>query len=301
MSGRGQLNLIVSEPAHAAAACVGSKEHAAKALPILAAEHVFKADDAANPYAQLLTSEIFLLLRCQGAKHPARFQAGVRHQRIYQLEATGLGKLLPLRVEIKRAEKIDPDGYLDVLRGRLTSVNKFNRDVWIVFKVIDRPFSSVDVSFKLHLGMALRERHQLSVLIDGLRANMHRFVGLHDGHDQNKGPHCGNRHLEKCQPSQISGGLCHLLLGKQIVSSLLCCDLLGQRCSTRFSPFKILKAFNSVSFSLTLGLSRRSLRCRDTGGAGQGRNEGCGDQSKFQGCLPSFAARHSTSFYGVTS
>lgn len=301
MSGRGQLNLVVSETTHAAAACVGSKEHAAESLPILPSKNVFKADDAADPYAQLLTSEIGLLRRRQGAKYPARFQAGIRHQRIYQLEAAGLGKLLPLRVQLKRTEQINPDGYLNILRGRLTSVNKFNRDVWIVFKVIDRPLSSVDVSFKLHLRMALSERHQPSVLVDGHRADLHRFVGLHDRYDQHRGPYCGNHHLEQRKPSQISGRLCHLLLSKQIASSLLCCDLLGQRCSTRFGPFEILKAFSSVIFSLTLRLSRRGLRYRYTGGAGQGRNEGRSDQSKFQECLPSFAERHSTSFFGVTS
>lgn len=92
----------------------------------------------------------------------------------------------------------------------------------------------------------------------------------------------------------------HLLLSQQVVGRPFVSNLLRNCRPARLSYFKALKTFCGVAFSLALDLCSRWLRRRGAGNEGQGRYEGCGDQSKFQECLPSFAARHSTSFCGVT-
>lgn len=300
MSGCGKLHFVVAIAAQTAALCVFTSKYCTKTLPVFTAEYIFKGHDSAKPYAgsSSLNSRSLLVSKPQGTTGAKRSGG---HERIDQWKSAIFGNFLPLRVQLKRLQKLGRDANVDILGGRLTSVGHIHNHVGVAFKVLHDPIRLVEISFQLHLSMALSQRHQLAVLIKRSGADLHRAICLPNRPDQNSGSQCSNCHLYEGEPGQMLGRHRHLLLCNQIAGSAVFSRFFGDSHSACFCHLKALKAFCSLAFGLALDLSCRWLRQRDAGGEGQCCNKGRSNKSKFQGSLPSFAARHSTSFCGVAA
>lgn len=301
MSGRRKLNLVVPKAAHSAALSLRTKEHSAKALSVLATENIFEGYDTTYPDAQSLIVKALFLFGSQRRYASAGLENCVRNERANHLEPASVRKLLPLRIDLKWIEQLYSKTDFHILCRRLPAVHYVYNALRTCVEILDRPLRLIKVSLQLHLGMALCERHKLAVLIDRLGTDLHRLVSLHDGGDQNERSNRRDHHLQQRQARQMSGRRSHLLLSQKVASSALINKLFGHRRPTSFSGFKTLKTFCDLSLSRTLGRSDRGLAhgCRRT--EGKRHDEGCGEKSKFQGSLPSFATRHSTTFAEVAA